>query len=159
MIRRLAGLALAALALTTSFAACSSSTPTLPPGEAIGQPIAPRAPLALATVQSEPAKYFDQTLLVAATVTNVCRKKGCWMQVADGAEKGVEAMVRWESGCGGQYAFPVEAIGRRVLIQGSFYRKQISEADAAHLASESGGQPIARETYELNASGVLVVAD
>jgi len=66
-------------------------------------------------------------------------------------------MVRWESGCGGKYTFPSDAIGQRVLIQGSFYGKSISEEDALHLESESGGKPIPRESYEMNASAVLVL--
>jgi hypothetical protein len=80
------------------------------------------------------------------------------MQVAPDPA-GAPIMVRWESGCGGKYAFPYEAIGRRVLIQGSFYPKEISEADAQHLESESGGTPIPRRTFEMNASGVIVVAE
>ncbi|MBL8844095.1 MAG: DUF4920 domain-containing protein [Planctomycetes bacterium] len=150
--RRLPLLASAALALIVS--ACSSGPRPLPSGQHIGEPVATRDVLPLATVDADPAKYFEQTLLVEATVTNVCAKMGCWMQVED---QGHQAMVRWEAGCGGQYKFPTEAIGKRVLIQGSFYPKEISEADAQHLESESNGKPIARVGYEMNASGVIVV--
>ncbi|MBM4014857.1 MAG: DUF4920 domain-containing protein [Planctomycetes bacterium] len=151
-LRRAAFVALLPLALAAS---CRSGPAPLPEGQHIGEPIATRAVLPLAVVDAEPAKYFEQTLLVEATITNVCVKKGCWMQVED---QGHTAMVRWESGCGGQYKFPLEAIGQRVLIQGSFYPKEISEADAAHLESESGGKPIPRQGYEINASGVVVLA-
>lgn len=68
-------------------------------------------------------------------------------------------MVRWEAGCGGQYAFPQDSLGRRILIQGSFYPKEISEEDAQHLESEAGGKPIPRRTWEMNASGVLVISE
>ena len=67
-------------------------------------------------------------------------------------------MVRWESGCGGKYAFPPGAVGRRVLIQGSFYPKTISEEDAEHLEEEAAeGVVIPREGYEFNASAILVL--
>ncbi len=144
----------ASAALAWIASACSSGPRPLPAGEAIGEPVAVRDVLPLATVDADPAKYFEQTLLVEATITNVCQKMGCWMQIED---QGHKAMVRWEAGCGGQYKFPKEAIGKRVLIQGSFYPKEISEADAQHLESESGGKAIARVGYEINASGVLVI--
>jgi hypothetical protein len=144
----------AALAIALAGAACSSGPRPLPAGEHIGEPIAAAEVLPLAALDADPASHFDRTLLVEATIANVCQKMGCWMQVEDA---GHTAMVRWESGCGGQYKFPKEAIGKRVVIQGSFYPKEISEADAEHLESESGGKPIPRQGYEINASGVIVV--
>ena len=86
----------------------------------------------------------------------VCERKGCWMKVQDGD---ASAMVRWEEGCGGQYAFPAEVVGQSIVIQGSFYPKTMSEEDAAHLQSEApAGVTIEREGYELNASAILIPA-
>lgn len=128
--------------------------PVLPKGEHIGRPLEVQAILPFAVVDAHPAEYFERTLLVEATVTAVCQAKGCWMQVED---QGRTAMVRWESGCGGEYAFPPDSIGRRVVIQGSFYPKEISEEDAEHLEAESGGRlQVARVGYEFNASAVLL---
>jgi hypothetical protein len=133
------------------------AAPTLPDGERFGEAIEPRASVAFAAVDARPSDYFERTVLVEATVTAVCRAKGCWMQVED---EGRTAMVRWETGCGGRYAFPAEAVGRRVLVQGSFYPKRISEEDAAHLEDEAGEAiEIERDGYEFNASAVLLIAD
>jgi hypothetical protein len=132
-----------------------ASTPNLPPGELVGAEIQEREIVSLATVESNPSAYREQTLLVEATAIAVCLKKGCWMQVED---QGRRAMVRWEAGCGGQYAFPGDVVGRRVLIQGSFYRTSISEEDASHIEEEGGaGVRIDRATSEMNASAVLVL--
>lgn len=129
--------------------------PTLPPGEAIGELIVQQEALRFAVVDADPAAYFERSLLVEATVRAVCQRVGCWMQVED---EGRTAMVRWESGCGGQYAFPPGAVGRRVLIQGTFYPKTISEEDAQHLEGEAAeGVVIPRDGYELNASAILVL--
>ncbi|MCY2959911.1 MAG: DUF4920 domain-containing protein [Planctomycetota bacterium] len=145
---------LAAVALSFAFPGCST-THELPHGRLVGEAIQPQESRRFAVVDAEPAKFFDQTLLVEATVQAVCLKKGCWMKVED---QGKVAMVRWESGCGGQYAFPVDSVGKRVLIQGSFYPKKISEADAAHIQEEAGGKvEIPREGYEFNASAVLIL--
>ena len=84
---------------------------TLPPGQVIGELMVRQDAVRFAVVDANPAAYFERTLLVEATVTAVCQKVGCWMQVED---EGRSAMVRWESGCGGQFAFPPGAVGRRV---------------------------------------------
>lgn len=146
-------IALPSLALSVLLVACSS-TPTLPEGESVGEPIEPQEIVAFSVVDATPTDFFDRTVLVEATVTAVCKKKGCWMQVED---EGRTAMVRWESGCGGQYTFPEAAIGKRVIVQGSFYPKTISEADADHIKEEAGGElDIELEGYEFNASAVLI---
>lgn len=129
---------------------CSS----LPSGERYGEPMVMQDVVAFSVVDANPSAYFETTLLVEATVTSVCQNKGCWMQVED---EGSTAMVRWETGCGGKYAFPTSAVGKRVLIQGSFYPKVISEEDALHIEAEAGGNiEVEREGYEFNASAVLV---
>lgn len=144
----------ALVVLLTLIAACRG-TSTTPSGMRIGGELHTRQSVRFAVVDAEPHKFFDQTLLVEATVQAVCQKKGCWMQIAD---DGHTAMVRWESGCGGKFTFPTDAVGKRVLIQGSFYRKTISEVDAEHIEEEAGHQvDIAREGYEFNASAVLVM--
>jgi len=137
------------LALSFAATACRAG------GTAIGVPIAERLVVHFAVVDAAPEKFFDQTLLVEATVVAVCQKMGCWMQIED---RGRSALVRWESGCGGQYAFPKDAAGKRILIQGSFYKKTLSAEDAEHLKQESGGKlELPLETYEFNASAVRIL--
>lgn len=146
--------AVAAVALSLPFFACST-TPKLPQGQVIGQEMKPQATYRFSVVDATPSKFFNQTVLVEATVQAVCQSRGCWMQIED---QGKTAMVRWETGCGGKYAFPKDAAGKRVLIQGSFYPKTISEADAKHLEEEAGGKmQIQREGYEFNASAVMLL--
>ncbi len=145
---------LSALSICLLAAACAS-TPTLPKGDPIGEEMHPQTVRRFAVVDATPSKFFEQTLLVEATIEAVCQTKGCWMKVSD---EGKVAMVRWESGCGGKYAFPKDAAGKRVLIQGSFYPKKISESDAEHLREEAGGNvDFPREGYEFNASAVMIL--
>lgn len=128
--------------------------PRLPQGEAIGDPIVRQDAVRFSVVDAQPSAYFEQTLLVEATVTAVCQVSGCWMQVED---EGRTAVVRWESGCGGQYSFPPGAVGRRVLIQAVFHPQPLSAEDAEHLESEAAaGVRIARGGYAFNASAILV---
>jgi hypothetical protein len=137
-------------------AACAT-TATLPKGQVIGEKITPQASQRFAIVDASPKDFFNKTVLVEATIKAVCQQKGCWMQVED---QGHTAMVRWESGCGGQYSFPKDAAGKRVLIQGSFYPKHIDAKDVAHMEGESGTKlAIPTETYEFNASSVLILGE
>lgn len=153
----LPGSVLAALLLAS---ACSSSgsndgPASLPAGDVIGETMAPRPIHRFAVVDATPAKFYEQTLLVEATVKAVCLKKGCWMMIED---EGRVARVRWESGCGGKYTFPMDATGKRVLVQGSFYPSKLSEEAAEHMEEESGGTAkIPREGYEFNASAVMLL--
>lgn len=133
-----------------------ASRPTLPAGVIVGEEMQPREVIALSVVEAHPKDFRNRTLLIEATVTAVCQKMGCWMQVEDG---GSRSMVRWESGCGGRYAFPKDLQGRRVLIQGSIYPKEISEPDAHHLEEEAGREiRIDRAGSEINASSILMLA-
>lgn len=136
-------------------AACASSPQAIPPGTVVGQELQPREVVHLSVIDARPQSYWNQTLLIEATAIAVCQKVGCWMQVAD---EGARAMVRWESGCGGQFAFPKDLAGKRVLIQGSIYPKTISEEDAQHLEEEAG-RPVRidREGCEINASAILLI--
>ncbi|MEM7305436.1 MAG: DUF4920 domain-containing protein [Planctomycetota bacterium] len=146
---------LTAFFLGTLLVSCAGTGVELPPGHTLGEPMIAQPVETFAVLDATPELYFDRTLLVEATVTAVCVKKGCWMQIED---EGHTALVRWETGCGGKYAFPEEAVGQRVLIQGSFYPKVLSEEDAEHLQEESGGGvELERDGYELNASAVRLL--
>jgi hypothetical protein len=145
---------LAPLCLSLACAAPGAAEHTFS-GSAIGEPIVASEVVPLATVHDDPEPYFDRVVLVEGTAKAVCQKVGCWMQLEDRERV---ALVRWESGCGGKYAFPKDAAGRRVLIQGTFYPKQLSEGEARHMEGESD-RPIVieRDGYELNASAFVLL--
>ncbi|MAF26269.1 MAG: DUF4920 domain-containing protein [Gemmatimonadota bacterium] len=124
----------------------------------IGQELTRTEPVTLATVQSAPETYFEQTILVAATAESVCQSMGCWMTVREG--EGEIVWVRWGEGCGGEFAFPKDIAGKRVLLEGSIYPKEISEEDAEHIAEESGGmtaEEIAGKAFEINATACVIL--
>ena len=145
---------LSAVCLAMIAGACST-TPELPDGRPIGEPIEAQPIVAFSVVDADPTPFFDRVVLVEASVLAVCPNAGCWMQVED---EGQTAMVRWETGCGGKYMFPLELTGKRVVIQGSFYPKTLTEEEVTHIEVEAGGKlDIEREGYEFNASSILVL--
>jgi hypothetical protein len=124
----------------------------------IGEPIQEGQPVKLAAVKANPSDYFEKTILVEATASAICQAKGCWMTITDG--EGEPIWVRWSSGCGGKYAFPKDAAGRTIIVQGSFYEKEIDEAAAEHLAAENetlDKDAIVGKTFEMNATGCVLL--
>jgi hypothetical protein len=124
----------------------------------VGETITVEAPVQLAAVKRSPADWFEKTILVEATAADVCQVKGCWLTLTDG--QGEPIWVRWASGCGGKYAFPKDVAGRRVIVQGSIYEKEIDAAAAEHLAAESKGlaaQEIAGKTLEMNVTACVIL--
>ena len=152
-------LPLLASSLCALLMACASTPQplTLPAGQRIGQEIEPATVYRFGVVDASPAEFFDRTVLVEAEITAVCARAGCWMQVED---EGATSLVRWETGCGGAYKFPIEAVGKRVVIQGSFYPKELSPEDRAHMQEEAGTAVEFRpDPYEFNASAVLILEE
>lgn len=141
----------ALLALT---AACASTT-ALPKGQLIGQEMKPQTAYRFAVVDANPKDFFDKTVLVEASVKAVCQNSGCWMQVED---EGRSAFVHWETGCGGEFAFPKDAAGKRIVVQGTFHPKKLTDAEVEHLEEEAGHKlTVRRDGYEFNASSVLII--
>jgi len=129
-----------------ALAACTATRSELPTGVRTGIEMQAQEPVHFAVVDASPAKFYGQTVLVEATVKAVCKKKQCWMQFEDGGKVG---LVRWDSGCG-EFKFPEDAIGKRVLIQGKLVPKE------AAGAKSPAGEPVSAG-YDFKASSVLVI--
>jgi hypothetical protein len=151
-------------AAVTSAPAAQSSAPTapayVPPSGAtsIGQPLTQAAVVKLAALQSDAGAHLSKTVLVEATAEAVCQAKGCWMTVKDGS--GPPIWVRWGSGCGGAFAFPKDAAGKRVLVEGTLVESEITSEQAAHYASESPGMDPAKivgKTFEISATACVML--
>lgn len=132
--------------------ACSTSK-AASEGELVGDPLTATERVALADLDARADALAGRPVLIEATASDVCAKKGCWMQLEDGGE---HAMVYWEEGCGGARTFPAGAIGQRVLVQGTVRRATISDEDAAHLIEEATRGAVARSNaLEIRASAMV----
>lgn len=130
------------------------------PDEAVrvGEPLVAEGRVTLAQVREDPSPWLEKTVLVEAEAENVCQNAGCWMTVSDG--KGEPIFVTWSSGCGGKYAFPKDAGGHRVLVQGTLVEKEISDEAAEHIAGESDGleaDDIRGKTFEISATSFAML--
>ena len=94
-----------------------------------------------------------------AKVTDVCQMKGCWMKLDIGNEK--EIMVNFKD-----YSFfvPKNIIGKKVVVSGDAFKRNISVDELKHYARERGEKELAislivepKEIYSLTAKGVVLL--
>ncbi|HPE84085.1 MAG: DUF4920 domain-containing protein [Aequorivita sp.] len=97
------------------------------------------------------------TVKFAATVKEVCQKKGCWMNLEMGEQ---EAMVRFKD-----YGFfmPKDIAGQEIIVNGKAYVEEMSVEDQRHYAEDGGksAEEIAaitetKRTLAFEADGVLI---
>lgn len=93
-----------------------------------------------------------------ATVTDVCKAKGCWMKLQLG--DGSEAMVKFKD-----YGFfmPKDIEGHKVIVNGKAFVEEMSVEDQRHYASDAGKSKEEmdkitkpKKTYGFEADGVLL---
>lgn len=93
-----------------------------------------------------------------ATVTDVCKSKGCWMKL--NLKNGEEVMVKFKD-----YGFfvPMDIEGREVVVNGIAFVDNMSVDDQKHYAEDAGEsqedisqikEP--KRTFEFEADGVLI---
>ena len=84
-----------------------------------------------------------------ADVASVCKKKGCWMNVA--LEDGREVMVNFKD-----YAFfvPKDIENKEVIMEGKAYVTEISVEDLKHYAEDAGKS--AAEVQAINAPAITL---
>lgn len=115
-------------------------------------------------VEEMTAKYQNLTVLdtlntkFSATVTEVCKAKGCWMKVK--LEDGSDAMVKFKD-----YGFfmPEDIEGQKVIVNGKAFVEEMSIEDQKHFAKD-GGKTAAeiaqitktKKTFGFEADGVLL---
>ncbi len=153
----------AAAALLILASACSApcssarNDAVAPTGEVYGKALPSGKPIPATAVMASPAKYNGQRVMLEGVVSEVCKVKGCWMVMSDGASK---MRVTFEN-----YSFfvPKDCAGRSVRVEGAFAMKEISVADAKHYLEDAGRHAEAAKITEpvkeltLVASGVEFV--
>lgn len=94
----------------------------------------------------------------SATVTDVCKSKGCWMKL--NLKNGEEVMVKFKD-----YGFfvPMDIEGREVVVNGIAFVDNMSVEDQRHYAKDAGESPEdikqikePKKTFEFEADGVLI---
>jgi Domain of unknown function (DUF4920) len=110
-----------------------------PAAQAFGAPISPGPSLSLADVLATPERFRDRAITVEGHVRSACTRRGCWMEVAEGADPQL-------SGCRvtfKDYGFfvPTDSAGSTAKVQGTLGVNTLPAERVAHLESEGGQFP------------------
>ena len=116
-----------------SSAAPSSAAPAAAPRGAVhryGGSLEPGSTVPLATLLANPKAYGNQTVTTEGRVQRACSRKGCWMEIGEGADA---CRVTFKD-----YAFfvPTDSAGAHAKIQGKLDTREVEAAAVAHLESE-----------------------
>ncbi len=95
--------------------------------------------VALATILADKPAYDGKTVRVSGTVSAVCEKKGCWLEMIDG-EGGEDVFVKFTCPVKGRL-IPMKAVNHRVVVEGKIIMGEITEAEARHYAEDKGAGP------------------
>ncbi len=102
-----------------------------------GAALADDAILSIADVLASTPANEGETVLVKGTVTDVCPKRGCWIEVADASGEQIRVKVN-----DGEIVFPISAKDHPVTVQGTVDKIELDHQQAinwmAHLAEEKG---------------------
>ncbi|MFO0723265.1 MAG: DUF4920 domain-containing protein [Myxococcota bacterium] len=110
-----------------------------------GAPFAGATEAELAQILGKPEEWTGKTLKTSGTISRVCARKGCWMELAAaGQDHGIRITFK-------DYGFfvPTDSQGAKATVEGTVEVKKLSAEDAAHLEGE--GAKITR-----NAAGEAV---
>ncbi|RMH64042.1 MAG: DUF4920 domain-containing protein [Calditrichaeota bacterium] len=80
-----------------------------------GKEITLKETTSLKTIMDNPESWLGKKVLVQGTVTDVCKKRGCWMKLADDKE-GLSLLVKVRDG---EIVFPLEARGKKAVVEGA----------------------------------------
>lgn len=93
--------------------------------------------VSLADLLADPRAYDGKEIRVAGTISGVCPKKGCWMELRDPEDRRLRVKVT-----DGVIVFPIEAEGLQAAARGVVRIREMSRESYAawlgHLAEEKG---------------------
>jgi hypothetical protein len=123
-------------------------------GDTYGEKITTEGALSFSDVVRKVQGGNDFTnVKFAATITDVCPKKGCWLKLQ--TPQGEEVMVKMKD-----YGFflPVAAKGKNVVIEGEVIMKTTSVAELKHYAEDAKKSPAEIEAIKEPKKEVRVTA-
>lgn len=90
----------------------------------------------ISDILADPEAYVGKTVLIEGEVLDVCKMAGCWMELQSDNE-GDKIKVKVKDG---EIVFPVEAVGKNALVEGTVYVIDLTEEEAReymeHIAEE-----------------------
>lgn len=106
--------------------------------EKFGKDISLTEKTSISQILEKPDEFVGKTVLVEGEVLDVCAMAGCWMELKSDVEnQKIKIKVK-----DGDIVFPVEAKGKSAVVEGTVYKIELTEEEAAnyyrHVAEEQG---------------------
>ncbi len=103
-----------------------------------GKPISTENQISISTILEHPDNYVGKKVLVQGRVVDVCKKRGCWMELASDKEyQTIRVKVQ-----DGEIVFPLEGRGHLAQVEGIVEKLEISKEQLIksrkHHAEENG---------------------
>ncbi|MBA3394005.1 MAG: DUF4920 domain-containing protein [Deltaproteobacteria bacterium] len=121
--------------------ATTAATPTpapAPAGKTFGAGVKLTETTAIDAILAEPAKFHGKTVRVEGMITDVCPKRGCWLELAG---SGAGQKLRFKV-TDGEMVFPMDAKGQRATAEGIVAVRELSieesKQHAEYQAKEYG---------------------
>jgi len=121
------------LLVSAALIGCSKEGASLP-GDKFGQDLTLKKITPVAEVFTQANDLNGQLVRVTGTVTDLCKHKGCWMQVSDGQNV---LTVRFKDEA---FIIPASAKGRHVDMEGLFVVEKVTNPLGTHAACAEGGE-------------------
>lgn len=95
-----------------------------------GKPLSNAAPVKVSELMAKPDAYVGKLVKVEGLVTEVCPKRGCWINVA-GDKEFQTIRVKVEDGV---IVFPLTDKGKKVVAEGTFTKMELTKEQAIERA-------------------------
>jgi hypothetical protein len=152
---------LVAAAIVCVFAVSVSALAT--EGTVYGKGVAASDVVAISDLLANPGKYVGKTVRVEGLITDVCPKRGCWMDLASDKEFQV-VRIKVDDG---EIVFPLDAKGKQAVAEGVFTKTEITQEQALehakHLAEEKGekfdpekAKDLPTVVYQIKGTGAVI---
>lgn len=95
-----------------------------------GKGVSEAAPVKLSELMAKPDAYVGKVVKVEGLITEVCPKRGCWINVA-GDKEFQTIRVKVEDGV---IVFPLTDKGKKVVAEGTFTKMELTKEQALERA-------------------------
>lgn len=126
-----------------------------------GDAIAKQNDVEFSRVLDDPTAYEKKTVTLEGHVRRVCKRMGCWMELAEGTKEGARS-CRVFFGAH-QFFVPTDSEGQQARVQGSVEVRRVEAKFVNHLEEEgasfeSKSKDGSAEEVRLVASGVELIS-
>lgn len=113
-------------------------------GEKYGKEITLEEKTKISAILESPEDYVGKKVLVEGMVISVCKKRGCWIDLASDEEyEKIRIKVT-----DGEIIFPMEAQGKTALVEGEVVSYDVKSEEACGDDCEEEGEHTHGETSE-----------